>query len=580
MRRFLATRIGGDRGLALPLVIGVSALLLILVSVSVSYSVGGLRQSKNTQDWSGALAAAYAGIEEYQSRIADDSTYMQYGNSASTFSTGSTLSMPNPSNPAFGLGQTGSWAAVAGSDGTAQFRYEVNTAQYAATGTIRLRSTGRVGDDTRSIVADLRQEGFIDFLYFTDYEIQDPAISGDATTCVKYAWQGRPSGCSEIAFGSNDVLRGPVHSNDTLRICDSTFEGTVTTGYKPASGIKYAAKDSNGSSCGGQVFQLVGYPAYSPVVGMPATNSQLKRETRSDLTTNGVPRPGCLYTGPTRITLNAAGTITVRSPWTKKTRIAGDPATSGTTPSACGTVGTGTGQLGSTAGATFTMPENNVIYVQSVPAVTTDPNYWASTAKPTGLTCTGASGGTTVGNGIGYPMANEKAPADSGSLASYGCRNGDVFVSGTVDGHQTIAAENYVYVVDNIYYEDAQDDVLGLVGNNAVWVWNPVNSSNVSLLNNNGRRIDSTILSVAHTFQVQNYTKGGNRGTLTVNGSIAQKFRGVVRNGSNGYAKDYKYDQRLRYMAPPKFLSPVTTTYGVNVWVEIEPVFKADGTYK
>ncbi len=78
--------------------------------------------------------------------------------------------------------------------------------------------------------------------------------------------------------------------------------------------------------------------------------------------------------------------------------------------------------------------------------------------------------------------------------------------------------------------------------------------------------------------QVQNYDVGGNRGTLTVTGAIAQKFRGIVRSGSNGYAKNYLYDERLRYTAPPKFLSPVTTTYGVTVWIEVGKAFNGDGT--
>ena len=104
--------LGGEQGIALPLVIGVTAVLLLLASVAVTYSIGGLKQSKSTEDWSAALSAAYAGIEEYQSRIADDTTYMQYGNPASPFSTGSTLTLPNPANPAFGLGATGTWAEI------------------------------------------------------------------------------------------------------------------------------------------------------------------------------------------------------------------------------------------------------------------------------------------------------------------------------------------------------------------------------------------------------------------------------------------------------------------------------------
>jgi hypothetical protein len=125
--------------------------------------------------------------------------------------------------------------------------------------------------------------------------------------------------------------------------------------------------------------------------------------------------------------------------------------------------------------------------------------------------------------------------------------------------------------------------MLGLVGNNAVYVWNPVNSSGSSLLPaavKTNRRIDAAILSVAHSFAVQTPGSGGDRGTLTVNGAIAAKFRGVVRQNPNGYIKNYVYDTRLKYTAPPKFLSPVTTTYGVNVWVEVATVMKATGAYR
>jgi hypothetical protein len=79
---------------------------------------------------------------------------------------------------------------------------------------------------------------------------------------------------------------------------------------------------------------------------------------------------------------------------------------------------------------------------------------------------------------------------------------------------------------------------------------------------------------------VQNYNVGSSRGTLTILGSVAQKFRGAVgTTGGTGYTKNYIYDARFRYTAPPKFLSPVTTTYGVNVWVEISPIFKSNGCY-
>lgn len=571
------------------MVLAMGTVLTLLVGTALALSLSGVVKANTDQDWTGAMAAAYAGVEEYSSRIANDNTYQQYGDKTAQFSLASTaLVLPTgtKTNPAFGIGAAGTWAEVPGSDGASWFRYEVDSSKYNSTGVLRVRSTGRVGNETRSLVANLRQTGFIDYLYFTDYEIQDPDLSGaNASACTKHVWEGRGSNCSEIAFGSDDVINGPMHSNDAIRICDATFAGVLTTAYNPATGLRYIPKNSLGYSCNGQIFKVAGSPSYAPVIGMPPTNAEMKKEVRTDISSE-VPRTGCLYTGPTTITFNAGGTMTVRSPWTKKTQVAGSPATSGTAPAECGAVGTSTGQLGSTGGATFTVPAQNLIYVQNVPSSSTDPNSSAPTAIPAGVacttrrgvvTCTGDSGTTGVGNGIGFPAA-VGSRYEASSSSSYGYMDGDVFIKGNLKGEVTVAAENYVYVTGDIKYTDASTDVLGLVGNNAVWVWNPVTDSGGSVLNNNNRRIDAAILSVAHTFQVQNYASGGDRGDLTINGSIAQKFRGIVRSGNNGYAKNYVYDPRLRYIAPPKFLSPVSTSYGVSVLVEVKTAFKADGT--
>lgn len=569
-----------ETGAALILVVGVGMVLAMLMSLLVVVSVSGMRQARTDADWNAALAAAYAGIDEYQSRLATDTTYYRFGNPAAAFSSTSTVTLPtSPANPAFGIGTTGTWASVSGSDGRSEFRYEVDNSKYATTGRIRVRATGRVGDATRTIVADLKQQGFIDFLYFTDYEVQDPAVAGTpSTSCytdssrtrLKYSWEGRTMGttCNEIAFGDSDEQDGPVHSNDTIRACGSLFSGPVTTADTRSP--FYIRRDSNGTLCTAATFTMAGYPAYAGSMGMPATNSELKKETRTDLT-DDVPRPGCLYTGPTQITFNANGTMTVKSPFTKKTRIANANSTAGSTPAECGSISA----LQSVAGATITVPENNVIYVQNVPAVSTDVNYWASGSWPSNFVCT-TNTGWKLGTGSaasGYPATSETPPTST----SYGCRSGDVFVKGSLDGAATVATENYVYIVDDITYVDSQDDILGLIGNNAVWIWNPVNRYGNLLDTSQNRRVDAAILSVAHTFQVQNYDKGSSRGTLTVNGAIAQKYRGVVRRGSAGFAKDYNYDTRFKYMAPPKFLNPVTTTYGVTTWVETAAAFGADG---
>ena len=97
------------------------------------------------------------------------------------------------------------------------------------------------------------------------------------------------------------------------------------------------------------------------------------------------------------------------------------------------------------------------------------------------------------------------------------------------------------------------------------------------MLGDRDREIDAAIISAAHTFQVQNNAYGGDRGTLTIYGAIAQKFRGVVRSGVNGYRKAYSYDARLKHTAPPSFLNPVTTTYGVTTIGEVSPAYSVSG---
>lgn len=600
-----------ERGIALPVVMGTGIVMLVLVATAMSVGMSSLRKTATDEDWNGALAAAYAGIEEYQSRLANDSTYQKYGNPAApyTIAAGSASSVTLPTganaNPAFGVGATGTWATVTSTPDSilsvgpsiASFRYEIDNSDYQDKGVLHLRSTGRVGKVTRSVVADLKQTGFIDYLYFTNYETQDPAYSGSTTqvdsntgdtVCARYTYATptKPSACGAPQFASVDDFGGPVRSNDTMTICGSTFEGPVITSAPNAAYIKP-------SGCGNADFQVGGKPTYQPTIDMPPTNTQMKKETRNDLTTTDVPRPGCLYTGPTQITFNSDATMTVISPWTKKTNTAATTA-GATNPTQCGTPGTGANGLGSATGAKIPVLNLNLVFIQSVPADgSNDPNANASGYVPPGISKINATSSkpegwkfvNTANSSVvtQYPITNEVTPSGASTLVHYGWRNGDLYVKGTLKGQTTIAAENFIYIVGDLLYSDKQADMLGLVGQNAVLVWNPRRSSNAALLSGSDREIDAAILSVGHTFQVQNYDKTPDRGTLTVFGAIAQKFRGTVATSSNdvvqtGYAKNYEYDTRFRNTAPPKFLTPVSTTYGVTQFASTSAGFKPDGS--
>lgn len=575
-------RLGGSDGFALPSVIGLAAVLLVVVATALAATTSGLRKSVTDQDWNGALAAAYAGVEEYQSRLSDDSTYVRYGNPAAAFSASSTaLTLPTGSkaNPAFDVSAGGAWAPVPGSTTAASFRYEVDNSRYSSTGTLRIRATGRVGEATRTIVADLRQTGFLDFVYYTQFEVIDPSISGN-TSCDKHYYDagGRSSSC-DIFFAGFDVLDGAVHSNDRIMVCEATFTGKVTSSnpLTPISGTK--------SGCSASSYGVGGGVIYAAPIDPPPTNAEMKKETRSDLPAD-VPRPGCMYTGPTTITLLSDGRMNVISPFTRVTQPNGSGG--GVSPAMCGSISA----LNSTSGATIAVLPQNLIYVQNVPASSSDPNYRSSSSWPSGFSCSNrnsSSEGWSFGSNR-YPITNERVPSTSSSSnPAYGCRNGDAYVQGELRGQLTIASENFIYVTDDVTYAD-ESAILGLVGNNAVWVWNPVrysggNYSNLKSEDGGGREIDAAIMSVAHTIMVQNYNVGSNRGILHVTGALAQRYRGTVATGnisagtiSTGFAKDYDYDPRFKYTAPPKFLTPVSTSYGVTQFANVPAAFSADGT--
>ena len=87
-------------------------------------------------------------------------------------------------------------------------------------------------------------------------------------------------------------------------------------------------------------------------------------------------------------------------------------------------------------------------------------------------------------------------------------------------------------------------------------------------------KIQAAILSVNHSFRVQNFRIGAPVGTLSLTGALGQRYRGAVGTFSgstieSGYAKDYRYDRRLKYLAPPKFLDPVASAWAIAVWKEI-----------
>jgi Tfp pilus assembly protein PilX len=513
-----------EHGFSMFLVIMALFLTSMFVAAGFAAANGDLPLTGLNKDRKTAYAAAEAGLNYYATQVHEDADYWTHCANVPAPS----ATEPNPVNAVWnGLGaDPRRWRNVTGS--ISQYTIEVlpangkpqcvdgdqTTMLDQKSGTFRIRVTGRPSATNklhRSIIATFKRNGFLDYLYFTNYEDLDPQAlttqtardTADKYCAGLYRWErpkaGAPSGttCTEIQWITGDGVAGPMHSNDSLLVCNSP-----TFGRDSNDKIEVVAKVGGrvaASGCTDQTNMVGAWKPGAQPLYPPTNNQPLKA-----IATNG----GKLFTGETVIYLNGAN-MTV---------------TSG----------------GSTS--TMPLPTNGVIFVQN----------------STSGTCT-----------TQYPVSVDYSVDDSacGNVYVSGtysqsltiAADNDVIIAPTSGGTVDWTSTNESLVHTN-------DAVLGLIANRFVRVGHAVSScANVAPnFKNLNLTVDAAILALSHSWIVDNYGCG-QAGKLTVFGAISQQYRGPVGTGSHatGFLKDYNYDDRLRYRSPPYFLSPVAAQWSV-----------------
>ena len=494
-----------EKGFTTVVVMGMLLLGMLLVAAAFASSDGDTKNARHDQYYKEAYNAADAGVNWYFYHLTQDANYW-----SQCANMGKPVYLKNASGMQF--------TNIPGSE--AQFEIEVLPAPGKTTcsagvstsvvdpttGAFKIRSTGNYRGVHRSVVATFRRVGFLNFLYFTDFETLDPVTAGNATqqaaataACSHYYYQGArdQSICADPAFIAADVVDGPLHSNDQLLIC-----GHPTFGHQSTDHIETSDPNSPGyrgdSSCSNNSPNNVGtFKFKAPILEMPPSNAALKDDAD----------PSYVFTGTTHITLNG-GNMTVN-------------------------------------GVNKALPANGVIYVQN-------------------QNCTPQYDST-----MDYPAVTDGT----------GC--GDIYVNGNVSQDLTIAADDDIIVDGNITHGSGVE--LGLIANNFVRVYHPIDRSKACSSSSANATsspedpsygsmtnpvIDAAILSINHSFIVDNWACGTSLGNLTVLGAIAQEYRGTVgtHSGStivSGYSKNYSYDYELRYHQPPFFLDPVQAGWGI-----------------
>ncbi|MEZ0449647.1 hypothetical protein [Cellulomonas sp. ICMP 17802] len=604
------------------MVIGAMLVLAMLAMTALAYTVSNQRFARYDQDTTATMSAAQSGIDDLIARLNRDDGYY-----SSIDCTNVALRGPGVTGNLCGWTSATpvGWLPVSpGVTGpkAAYFHYSIDSSRAGTEGTITVRSTGRVNGKYRTVEAAVGKGGSTDYVYYTDFESADPSNvqaytkarvdalnATQKTACglngydsALYWWEGRSTnGCQEISFATGDTLEGSVFSNDSVSANNPTFTGGFLSANPDCKNVtavtttwKYCLRLTSGTYSTANFSGVK--PQYSTALYLDDTSSAFTAA------------PGCHYKGSTRIIFNSNGTMTV---WNKVVNGGGSPTAilaPGITSLDCGSLTA----LDSTAGANVTVPDNMVIQVGGA----------SGTHSRCDAGQLGGTGSSALPLGTYTKALAAAKPATGTSYYTYDatmkettkyCQEGNVYVEGTVKGRVTVAAEQSIVATGDIMLAGGLNgsDMLGLVATNTVEVFHPymarVNATGSGCPTASTCKWDDTnptesgtgagavtgwpanypaptgstdfvgieimgsIQTLQHSFYVQRYDKGTGEGQLRVDGSIAQRWRGIVGtgNGDTGYLKKYVYDTRLKYAAPPYFPRWVNAQWSQRYFGEI-----------
>ena len=597
-RASLTRRRTDDSGVALVVVVGSMLVLAMLLMVGLTYAISSTKFSRIDQDYTAAMTAAQSGVEDYISRLNRDDNYGRVPDCAN----------PAMVNPLDCGGADYGWSPVVPMEpnpAAPHFHYSIDASRGYTEGTIMVTSTGRANGVYRTIEVAVGKGGSTDYVYYTDFESADPdnrvaypsgapsrACGRDGASLASYFWQGR-SGCQEIQFGAADLLDGRVFSNDAILSRGGRFLQGIESAFPNCSNVVPGTRSTwNRCLRSGSDFTATGTnatfgqaPRYEPILLLPDNSGAF------------ADYPGCHYYGATRIILNANGTMTV---WSKDSNFAG--AVTSRAPDGGTAPNCGSGlALASTNGATVDVPNDMVVYVSAAPtsgpgAVERRLLYGGEIGGALGRTLPVHSYDGSAATALYQSYTVDKSMLDPRKYRG----EGNLYIQGVLSGRVTFAAAQSIVVTGDLVLADGLNggDLLGLVATNSVEVMHPRLQTATSQQTRpcwycayvyswgaptggaypspmwpqrvadpttgtntpaTGLQIAGSIQTLQHSFTVQAYNEGQSRsanGDLAVRGSIAQRWRGAVGTAGSpgtGYNKDYSYDVRLRYTAPPYF---------------------------
>jgi Tfp pilus assembly protein PilX len=269
------------------IVLFVGGLLVAGAFAAVSGDIDVTRRDTSQKK---AYYAALAGVEQYKARLNTTEKYWF------TCPKGENIKLTGTND------ETYSFKTLPASGHTtceAKNQLSVIEGPGHASGTFRIESTGTSGGAKRSIIATFTHPGFTNYVYFSNYEVEDPTtFEPEPTECehyYKYRVEHHLTGeCEPIQFAAKDKVNGPMHTNDAADLCaDSTSKPTFGRSGEEDSIEMNGGHYSEGTGCSNSFNMLGVYTEKAQTLLPPATDNELLESA------------GYKFTGRTTIVLKA-----------------------------------------------------------------------------------------------------------------------------------------------------------------------------------------------------------------------------------------------------------------------------------
>jgi hypothetical protein len=304
----MSLRLRAQQGFTTVTLMGAMAVGSLLVAGGFAAVDPDIGISRDDQDYKQAYGAAEAGVQWYLASLSRDNGY--YVQCTDVLDPNASEQAPVNDRWDGSGADPRLWRNLTGST-EAQYTVELLPAPgYAAcdpddqysmidpNGNMRLRVTGRSREEARSIIVTLRRRNFIDFIYFTHFETLDPAAystsfmrSWAQANCSKFRAQ-RGSSCTEIQFATDDDVKGPLHTNDSVLVCGSPTFGRDNKDAIELNGSSPGYEASGGCGLNPDFDGTVVYPAGQ--MELPPSNTALQH----------LAQPGYLFQGKTQIVID------------------------------------------------------------------------------------------------------------------------------------------------------------------------------------------------------------------------------------------------------------------------------------